>query len=169
MYRETDIPKPLNNYGSTKLKGEKFVNSGDLVVRTAIFGRNIEAKKSLVEWIVGELENGREITVFSDSFFTPIYTGHLSEIILEMCEKGMAGLYHAASNERIDKFTFAKAVAGIYGLDSSLVKPGSIKNFERAAKRPIDTSLDCSRIIGAGIRLNDFRHEIGLMKDDRKA
>jgi|SRR3989344_744201 len=164
-YNETDHAAPINVYGRTKLAGEKMAEN-DLVLRTCIFGKNVAAKKSMVEWIVGELSASRPISVFNDSFFTPMYTGHLAQIILEAYRKDLKGLFHAASTVRVGKFTFAKAVADVYGLDKDLISPSSITSFNRPAKRPADTSLDCSKIMRHGIKLNNFKDEIGMMKHD---
>ena len=165
-YSESDRAVPINIYGKTKLAGEGVLGEDDLLIRTCIFGINVENKKSMVEWIVHELENGRPINVFNDSFFTPIYTGHLANIMLEMCRKEMKGLYHVASAERIDKYAFALAVADIFGLDKNLISPSSIKDFHRKAPRPVDTSLRCSKVLSHGIRLNDFKEELKMMKND---
>ena len=165
-YTEVDHADPINVYGKTKLEGEKEANG--LVIRTCIFGKNVMPKKSMVEWVVEELTSGREISVFSDSFFTPMYTGHLAQVIIEAYRKDLSGLFHVASTKRVDKFTFAKAVAEIYGLDSSLIQPSSIRNFNRSAKRPVDTSLSCGKIMRHGIKLNNFKDEIGMMNNDRR-
>ncbi|SVD93125.1 uncharacterized protein METZ01_LOCUS445979, partial [marine metagenome] len=56
-FSETGPTFPKNNYGKTKLEGEKEALRHDpvLVLRTNIFGWNIQNKQSLGEWILDEL------------------------------------------------------------------------------------------------------------------
>ncbi|HDY87625.1 MAG TPA: SDR family oxidoreductase, partial [bacterium] len=75
-FSEVDNANPLNYYGQTKFEGELEAAKKDnsLIFRTNIFGWNVQDKKSLGEWILGELESGRNIPGFRDAYFSPIYT-----------------------------------------------------------------------------------------------
>ncbi|MCX6709562.1 MAG: SDR family oxidoreductase [Candidatus Woesearchaeota archaeon] len=51
-YSEKDIPSPINVYAKTKYEGELNVSKtldDFLIIRTSLFGWNIESKKSFVE------------------------------------------------------------------------------------------------------------------------
>ncbi|MDD5655161.1 MAG: sugar nucleotide-binding protein, partial [Candidatus Omnitrophica bacterium] len=68
-FKETDKVKPRNLYGFTKLKGEEEVlnRPGSLVLRTNIFGWNIQDKSSIAEWIVSQLSRNKQVNGFEDA------------------------------------------------------------------------------------------------------
>ena len=76
-YNENDLPCPLNNYGKTKLEAEWFVNylsKKFLILRTNFFGKRIlPGKHTSVEWMYYTLEEKKELKLFYDYYFTPIY------------------------------------------------------------------------------------------------
>ncbi|MBI2676116.1 MAG: SDR family oxidoreductase [Candidatus Aenigmarchaeota archaeon] len=166
MYREDDKALPVNHYGLTKLMGEKFLGENDLLVRTSFFGWKNSRKENFGGWIVNSLRNGKEIKAFTNSYFTPIYVGYLARILVIMIEKNLSGTYHVAGKERISKYDFAIRAADFFGLDRSLIKEGDIKKWETEARRPVDTSLDCSRIQKTGISLPSLEESLRLMKEE---
>ena len=70
--------QPVNHYGKTKLEGELKIQQlcdEPLIVRTNIFGWNVKPGMiSSAEWIYRSIKNKEEITLFSDYFFSSIYT-----------------------------------------------------------------------------------------------
>ena len=153
-YTETDQPTPINVYARTKLAGEAAVREaspGALVVRTNIYGWNMQPKLSLAEWMLGRLESGLETPGFSDVVFCPILVNDLGDAILEMIEKGLTGLYHVAGSEACSKLDFAMEVARVFGRDPALVRPASVESARLRAPRPKNTSLcvsTISRVLG---------------------
>ena len=166
-YTEESNPNPVNVYSRTKLEGEKLVSEKDLIIRTTMYGWNILEKKSLSEWIIDELSNNKKINMYTDNYFTPIYTGTLSRIVVEMLRKKMSGLYHVPGNEKLSKYTFAKKVARVFGLDENLINMVSIESAIKKAQRPKDLSLNSSKIRGEGVRLNDVEDDLKIMKKER--
>jgi dTDP-4-dehydrorhamnose reductase len=166
-YTEADVPRPINVYGKTKYEGEKVVSNSALVLRTCIYGWNVLPKKSMIEWIIDEIKRTRPINLFSDSFFTPIYTRTFSKIILQMSKQNLKGLYHVAGSKRISKYDFALNVAEVFNLDKNLIKPIPFKNIVKKAKRPRDTSLLCHKLKKEGFRLENVKKGLGAMKNDK--
>jgi len=148
-YTEEDEPSPLNVYGRSKLIGEKAVQEegeSSLIVRTNIYGWNIQNKQSLAEWILATLESGQSVPGFVDVFFTPILVNDLSEILLEMVDRQLTGLYHVAGSQVCSKYEFAVELADLFGLDKSLIKAASLADSFLKANRPPNTSLRTTRI-----------------------
>ena len=65
-FLETDPVNPKNHYGLSKYKGELEALRKDncLILRTNLFGWNIQKKHSIAEWILNELTQKRQITGF---------------------------------------------------------------------------------------------------------
>lgn len=96
-YGEEDEPKPINRYAESKLAGEKAVVAElehYLIIRTNIYGWNLQDKTSLAEWILYQLQSGKSVPGFFDVTFAPILVNDLSEIIFEMLSTRMTGIYH---------------------------------------------------------------------------
>jgi dTDP-4-dehydrorhamnose reductase len=147
-YRENDPPRPLNVYAETKLLGEYAVREATgrhLIVRTNIYGWNLQNKLSLAEWMLSRLEDAGSMPAFSDVFFTPVLVNDLSLILLRLMKKDCHGVFHAAGSERCSKYGFACILADVFHLDKSLIRPVSIAEAGLRAKRPRDTSLNCEK------------------------
>ena len=147
-YTETDAPSPVNVYGSTKWAGEQAVQKelrSALVVRTNIYGWNLQPKESLAEWILGRLEAGKNVPGFDDAVFTPILADDLCEILLDMMDRSMSGFYHVAGSEALTKFEFARRIARLFGHDPESVHPVKVASSGLRAPRPRNTALRSSK------------------------
>jgi dTDP-4-dehydrorhamnose reductase len=82
-YLEEDNINPQNYYGLSKYEGELEVlrKENSLILRTNLFGWNIQNKKSLGEWILEKLTAKQKIDGFKDAYFSSIYTMELARII----------------------------------------------------------------------------------------
>jgi perosamine synthetase len=147
-YSEEDAARPLNVYGRTKWEGERPVleRPGGLVLRTNLFGWNIQDKKSLGEWILGELAAGRSIGGFRDAVFSTIYTMELARVIDVAIRRKLSGLYNCGSSDSCSKYEFALKIADRFGFDRHLIRPISIDDFEFRARRGKDLSFSTKRI-----------------------
>lgn len=143
MYAEVDSPIPINEYGKTKLEGEKLVLATAeraTVVRTNIYGRHPE-KKFLYEWIIKNLQNGNSINGFVDVIFNPLEISNVSDMILEIGKRRIFGIIHLASDTVMSKYEFADKIAQKYGFDQELIRKASILDSNLYAPRPLNTSL----------------------------
>ncbi len=142
-YSETDNPKPISHYAETKLQGEKeaLKQKENIVVRTDIYGWNLQNKESFAEWVINSLRRKERINVYSDIYFSPILVNYLSDVFLKMHKKGLAGIYNIAS-ERSTRAEFAYKVAEIFNLDKKLINPAPCSN----PLIPKDSSLDNRKI-----------------------
>ncbi len=147
-FKEDDEVNPLNFYGLSKYKGEQNVlrKEHSLILRTNIFGWNIQDKKSLGEWILEELNGQRKITGFKDAYFSSIYTMELARVIDIAIQKNLTGIYNCGSRSSCSKYEFAVKVAECFGLDKTLIAPISIDDFNFKAERGKNLSLNVSKI-----------------------
>ena len=144
MYRRSDPANPVNVYGETKLQAEQVVRGeadDHLIIRTNFFGANVTCGQSLAEWIIARLQQGSEVPAFEDAFFSPIYTGDLARILLEISKSDVTGTYHVCGPERVSKHEFANLLADEFGLDNDLINRSSIGEVDLDAERGQDLSL----------------------------
>lgn len=149
-YREIDETNPVNNYAKSKLKGEELLlkNIANLyVIRTNIVGDNSKSGGSLFEFAKRELSLGNAINGFNNIYFNPLSVQHLSLVLLRMLEdKVPFGIYNLGCDRKISKYDFLMEVANIMAADASLIKSIDYKPSLGVAKRPLNTTMNCSKI-----------------------
>jgi len=170
MYREDDVPNPINYYGLTKLVGEELVRSSDLlytIVRTsAIYGVG-GSKKSFAEFVAEKLSRGEKVRALVDQFVSPTHNTLLAKTLVEIIETRPMGTMHVAG-ERMSRYEFAIRVAKALGLPTELIEEARMEDMKRwIARRPRDSSLDTSRaralfrtrFFDTNLALNLFKRE----------
>lgn len=151
-YTESDPTGPMNIYAKSKLAGEQGVAEelpDSLIVRTNIYGWNMQPKESLAEWMLGRLRQSSPFLGFEDAIFSPILANDLADCLWEMMSSGLQGVFHVAGGEACSKYEFGRRMASVFALDSSLVQPSSIRDSKLLAPRPLNTSLNTDRIARA--------------------
>lgn len=147
-YAESDSPAPVNIYGKTKWEGEKAaweILKDPLVVRTCIYGWSVTKNMSLAEWVLARLELGEIVPGFHDVIFSPILVNDLNEIIFDMIERKLEGVYHVTGSKAVTKYEFARRIARTFGFDPDSVAPISVETAQLRAPRPRNTSLRTDR------------------------
>jgi dTDP-4-dehydrorhamnose reductase len=168
-YVETDHPLPINVYAQTKLESEcrvQAILSQALIARVNFYGWNIQAKHSLAEWVLKQLQSGSAVSGWTDVYFTPLFTNHLADLLLEMVRLDFQGIYHVGGSERVSKYDFARAVAEVWGYDPARVLKTKSKESDLSAPRPGDTSMCCDKLSHALKRsLPDLRGGLNAMRE----
>jgi len=149
-FKETDPVNPQNYYGLSKYKGELEVlkKTNTLILRTNIFGWNIQEKYSIAEWILYELLNKKMIKGFSDTFFSSIYNFDLAAILDVALDQNLTGIFNCGSRTSLSKYEFARYLADCFCLDKKLIHPISIDDSSFRAKRGKNLTLNISKLEG---------------------
>jgi dTDP-4-dehydrorhamnose reductase len=138
MYTEEDEPSPPGVYSQTKLDGEYAVldaNPNAIIARVNFFGWSLGGRRSLGEFFVNNLSEGKNVSGFTDVIFCPMWVNHLSRTLLEMLEKDLHGLYHVVGAQAMSKYQFGVEVARKFGLRESLIEPQSVERSSLTARR----------------------------------
>ena len=69
--------------------------------------------------------------------------GLTAQIVVDLLEKGVAGIVHVAGSGRFSRYEIAQILAKRYPELPALIRPGSLKEYTGAPRSP-DTSLDIS-------------------------
>ncbi len=142
-YDEVAQPNPLNQYGRSKLAGERLslqICPRTYVVRTAwLFGH---APNNYVERVLKAAEKEGVVRMPVDQLESPTYTGHLAEAILHLIATGAYGIYNVTGLGACTRAGFAQFVLQKAGRKEpvEIVEAAAAKRF---AKRPIRSVLDC--------------------------
>jgi len=168
---DNNILLPKNNYGKTKLLGEKKVLKycpEAIIVRTNIFGWNVKPNRiSFAEWIYFSLKNRKKIILFTDYIFSPIYTELLGEKILELIKKNFINIINLGSPVPCSKYDFGIMLAHCFGFDKSLINKGVIEDHKFVAKREKNLSLNTKKAYNAKISLECYKDSLIRFKRDQ--
>jgi len=168
-YVETDATGPLNEYAASKLEAEMCVREflpEVLIARVNFYGWNLKPKRSLAEWVLGQLEAGVSVPGWTDVYFTPLFNMDLADCLNAMMVRGLRGTYHVAGSERCSKYEFARAVAAEWRHDPEAIIPTKIATAGLGAPRPLDTSLRCDKLYRElGHVLPDLRTGLRRMRN----
>ena len=146
-YNETDIPGPVNYYGSSKLAAEKSVMESSLqqwaIVRTVLVYGNILVgnRSNVISWVKENLTQEKHIKVVGDQWRTPTYVEDLAKGILLVIEKKATGIYHISGEEGLSPYDMAVATADYLQLDKSLMTKVDASIFTQPARRPLRTGF----------------------------
>jgi len=163
-YVEEDHPSPVTAYGHSKALAEEAVRGADvasIIVRTSLlYGAVANAyRRSLKEtpwqdwdrqtrWVVGDLEAGRTLHLFTDEIRCPIYVVTLASALLELAQSNETGkravdVLHVAGTQPLSRYAFGLRLARFHGVDPAGIVPALSRQSGMA--RPLDCTLDCSR------------------------
>ena len=93
-------------------------------------------------WIIERLRRGETVNVLKDQWNSPTLNTNLAEMILEIAERKLTGVYHLAGATRVSRYKFASMIAETFDLDKDLIRPVTMDKLEWIAPRPKDSSLD---------------------------
>ena len=151
-YLTSDPARPLSVYGRSKLAGEEEVDkilAGDgLIVRTSwLYGG---AAGNFVATMLRLMGSRDEISVVSDQFGTPTWSGTLASRLLALVEVGGRGVNHITDSGSATWYDFAVSIRDIAS-DSGLIvsrpriHPISTDDYPTPAVRPRFSVLDKTR------------------------
>ena len=155
--------KPLNVYGSSKLKGELAV-SGILdkyfIVRIAwVFGKN---GSNFIKTMLNAAKTHDKLTVVNDQIGTPTYTFDLARLLVDMIETDKYGYYHATNEGGyISWYDFTKEIfrqavklgRTEYSEEKVQVSPVTTAEYGVSkAARPFNSRLDKSKLVKNGFK-----------------
>jgi dTDP-4-dehydrorhamnose reductase len=159
-YIEQDATGPINIYGASKLAGEDaLLGSGvqALVLRTswvyAAYGANF------VQTMLRIGRERSEVRVVDDQVGAPTSVADLAVATAEILRKwqGERGVYHVTSAGSVSWAGFAREIFSQAGIATEVV-PISSAEYPVAARRPLNSRLDCGKIAAAfGVVLPEWR------------
>lgn len=148
LYTEEDSPNPLNEYGKSKLMGERKISeeTDDFIIfrMSWVFGhgkQNFIAK--LMEWT----RKNDYLKISCDEFSVPTYTETAVDLTLKALHRGLRGIYHLTNSGYCSRYEWARTVLSAAGINK-FIRPVSMDSFHLPAKRPKFSAMSNRKISG---------------------
>ncbi|MBN1361475.1 MAG: dTDP-4-dehydrorhamnose reductase [Sedimentisphaerales bacterium] len=145
-YRESDTPNPLNEYGRSKLAGERYLDESrcaHCIVRLEwTYGAH---GKSFVTKLLERARHGEMLTVVDDQIGSPTATTQVAAAACRLVESRVEGLFHLAADGYVTRFGMAGFILDRSGLEAPL-HPCRSSDYAAPAVRPLNSRFDCSKI-----------------------
>jgi dTDP-4-dehydrorhamnose reductase len=155
-YTEDSPSDATDLYGRTKLLGE-VTTGGALTLRTSMIGRELETRRGLLEWFLGQ-RRGR-CRGYARTVFSGLTTESLAAVVADVAERhpSLAGLYHVSAAP-ICKYDLLRLINEAYRLGVAIEEDDTLV---------CDRSLDSTRFRQAtGWRPESWERMIATMRDD---
>lgn len=156
VYDENDEVCPINIYGVSKAKGEKFaldINDKTFVLRISwAFG---PSGRNFAKTIVDLIQKGKTIKVVDDQFGSPTYTPDLSKAICDIMVTEKYGIYNVTNEGYTSWYEYAMFIAKKMQADSNII-PVHTKEYisdKKQAKRPLNSRLSKEKLKNNGFSL----------------
>jgi dTDP-4-dehydrorhamnose reductase len=190
-YTESDLPLPLNTYGSTKLAGEQAIVAAripHLILRTSwIYGtRGINFMRTILRLS----QEQEELRVVDDQFGAPTWSRSVAlatlTILRSLCTAGrldryglsaVSGLYHLTAAGETSWYGFARAILTEHDeretsnltakLKTNRIIPIRTAEHRSRARRPRNSILCNDKIVRTfGVSMPDWRAQLQMVMDD---
>ncbi len=150
-YVEEDEPRPLNVYGTSKLAGERFVESiaeRYFILRTCgLYGahRCRGKGRNFVQLMLALARERGHVRVVDDEVLSPTCTADLARQIVALVGTESYGLYHATARGGCSWYEFAGAIFELSGVPVELEVAGP-GEFPAKVPRPAYSVLENRRL-----------------------
>lgn len=162
----TDPTDPINEYGRSKLEGEKAVlEAGGTVVRTSwVYTGPKNTGRDFVRTMSDLADRGVDPAVVADQWGRPTYAPHLAAALHEVAtvlageHRGIAPgelprlLHCAGSGDPITWFDLARATFVATGHDGDRVSETTTADYPVPAPRPLNSTLSIEEWQAAGLQ-----------------
>ena len=164
MLKEDAKLIPVSIYAETKLMGEQKIRGtfeNYLILRTALlYGLGLTHTSCHFDMINKELKNGREVTLFSDQFRTPISLQEAAQIILQLAKLDINNeTINVGGIERVSRYELGEILCSVAGYDKSLLRKNSLNDVPQLPKVE-DVSLNTDKLQSLGIKAKTIEENI---------
>lgn len=149
-YIETDMPSPINHYGTTKLEAEQRVQrlvKDHCIARTSVIYGSTPAtgKTNFALWLIDKLRKEEKVRIVTNQTNSPTLNTNLAKMTLEILTRRLTGIYHLAGATFLSRYDYAKTLAETFNLKTELIEPATSKDIAWIAARPKNSSLNVSK------------------------
>lgn len=147
-YTEQSTPHPVNHYGVTKCAGDEYVQTSGCmytVVRTNIFGFNIQNKNDFAGWILSALKKEEPLRLCTDIRISIILVNRFVQCIEEILRKGITGILNIGTSDSCSKYDFGIKLAKVFSQDARLISAITLNALGLKALRPRNMTLNVEK------------------------
>lgn len=184
LYTEKDQPIPLEDewYGQTKCWAEEEVEKSGcqfVILRPAFpfkarpsqSEKKIDSgfKLDLVRKIIKNLQEGKEVRMFSDQIITPTFVDDFSKAIDQIVKRKPKGIYHVVGSTALSPYQIALKISEVFSFDKNKIKKSSLQDFGKDS-RPRQQNLGLSNKKlekDLGFKMYPFEEALRILKKQR--
>lgn len=161
---EQDPAQPILTYGRHKVAIEEYLASRPYPYLTVRMSKVVTAKPGsgdmLDDWM-SKLEQDTEIRCAEDQIFSPVDVEDVIDSCIRLAEGGHSGLFHVCCPQPVSRFGLLRMLVDEvrkYRKPEARITPCSIRDFDFAEPRPLDTSMSPAKLYATlGRTFDDLR------------
>lgn len=135
-YFEDSIPNPTSVYAASKYEGEKIVKDSGMIVRIAYpYRASFELKKDFFRTFKSYLENGKTLSMITDSLMTPTFIDDIAYGLKYLFNNYSPKIFHLVGSESMSPYNAALTVAETFNLDKSLIGKTTYEEYVKGKAR----------------------------------
>ena len=143
---EDETPKPVNYYGTAKLRAEEIVKQSALrwaIARTVLVYGVVPGlqRSNIILWVKESLEQGKSLQIVDDQWRTPTLAEDLAMGCWLMAKNRSEGVFNISGADMLTPYEMALLVAHHFNLDTKYITRANSSTFSQPAKRPAKTGF----------------------------
>ncbi|MCC6337856.1 MAG: SDR family oxidoreductase [Myxococcales bacterium] len=145
------LPNPRGVYALSKHAGEAAVRAlcekdRWAIARTAVvYGWPAAGQKNFGSWLVDTLSKGQTVKLFEDQWVSPSLALNVAQMLADLAEKALPGIWHTCGASVVDRVTFGKKLCERFGFDAALIQPSRMADVKLLSPRPAKSGLVVTR------------------------
>jgi len=165
-YTEGMATNPVNSYGLSKLKGERYISDlapHSLIIRTSwLYGEN---GQNFASNIAGLMQTRGQLKIVADQFGKTTYTQDLAEATKHLISKNAQGIFHFANSGVSSRYEFTQAIYEALhkrkGFQCEIL-PIKAVEYNDPTPRPTWSVLNCDKYQRfTGEKVRDWHEALG--------
>ncbi|HZH03592.1 MAG TPA: sugar nucleotide-binding protein, partial [Myxococcaceae bacterium] len=149
-YAEDAVPNPRGVYALTKHMGESAVKvfaPAAAIARTAVvYGYPPGGRPNFGTWLVETLRRGETVRLFKDQWVSPSLAQNVAEVLVELAERRLGGIWNACGADVVDRVTFGLSLCEVFGFNPGRITPVLMKDLNLASVRPSRSGLTVDKV-----------------------
>jgi dTDP-4-dehydrorhamnose reductase len=141
LYIESDSTNPINEYGKSKLSGEKSlaeVCENYLIFRLSwVYGNG---KQNFIYKFSEWASKNKVLNITEDEYSIPTSVNLISNVTMKALESGLNGLFHLTAGGIASRLDWANEIKNLKNMDVE-INPVPISSFNLPAKRPFNSAM----------------------------
>lgn len=158
---EDDRPNPINEYGRSKLEGERHVRAvfdRYYIVRTSwLYG---PGRDSFPEKIAQRAREQGSLRLVTNEIASPTWTVDLAQAIAKLIGRPAYGVYHLTNGGYCSRMEWAQEVLRLAGLTDIALTPATQEEFGLPYRKPVFTALANTNAARLGIQLRPWQEAL---------
>lgn len=149
-YVETDTPNPISAYGRSKWRGEQALAASGCqhcIVRVEwTYGRH---GVNFIQKLLDAARANKPLRVVDDQVGAPTATRQVAEVLCDLLDKDVPEeVFHLAASGYVSRYGMAQFMFDTLQMPVEL-SPCKTSDLPAAAKRPLNSRFDCTKIEAA--------------------